>query len=200
MKDLEKQLLEDYPTWKDFEEKMKPRALLSSYDFVKNLWDVYETSPITLKFLTETYPLKQSAAGYEYLEKWLRFLNDFLNINKKLENQQITDLAYMLYGKYSHFHLSDLKLLFTYILESRYGTFYGSIDTQRISSSFFEYNRERNEIFVKIEEKEKEALKNEAYIKPATKPDFSRLPNLAKLLGKDKELNVGESIAEKRSL
>lgn len=200
MTELEKQVLGKYPDWRKFVEWQSPEQLVVNYDFVNSFYDVYETSPITLKLLTDIYPRKESYAGYEYLGSWLRYLNDFLNINKGLQTEHIDQLSYILYAKYNHFRLSDLKLLLEYVLESRYGTFYGSIDTQRISSSFFEYNRERNEIFGKIREKEKEALKNETYSKPASPPDFSRLPNLAKLLGKDKELNIGEDIAAKRRL
>ena len=197
MTELEKQVLGEYADWQKFVKGQSPEQLAVNYDFVNNLYDVYETSPITLKFLTELFPRKESYAGYEYLGLWLRYLNDFLNINKGLQTQYINQLSYILYAKYNHFRLSDLKLLFEFVLESRYGTFYGSIDTQRISSSFHEYNRERNEIFGKIREKEKEAEKKEAYSKTATLPDFSRLPNLAKLLGKDKE-NIVESIAAKK--
>lgn len=200
MVELEKQILEKYADWQKFVSDQSPEQLVVNYDFVNNFYDVYETSPISLKLLTDIYPRNGSYAGYEYLGLWLRYLNDFLNINKGLQPQYIKQLSYILYAKYNHFRISDLKLLFDYILESRYGTFYGSIDTQRVSSSFYEYNRERNDVFIKIIEKEKEAEKNEAFKKSATKPDFSRLPNLAKLLGKDKELNIVETIAAKKSI
>jgi len=155
MVELEKQILEKYADWQKFVSDQSPEQLVVNYDFVNNFYDVYETSPISLKLLTDIYPRNGSYAGYEYLGLWLRYLNDFLNINKGLQPQYIKQLSYILYAKYNHFRISDLKLLFDYILESRYGTFYGSIDTQRVSSSFYEYNRERNDVFIKIIEKEK---------------------------------------------
>lgn len=197
MNDLEK-LLKDYPVWSDFEVKMKPRAMFSSYDCVNNLWDVYETSSFTLKLITEAYPSRKTPAGASYLEKWLTSLNDFLNINNKLSNQQIADLNLMLYGRYNHFRLSDLKLLFDYILESRYGNFYGSIDTQRIVTSFFEYNREREETFAKIEERQRAAKKKAENEKPYTPPDLSKYENIYGILkGGEKYI---ESLAREKSV
>lgn len=178
---IQLQLLNSYPNWSDFVKNQSPEQLIVNYDFVSSIWDVYETSPITLNLLTEVYPLKQSFAGYEYLDNWLRYLNDFLNINKGLQTQYIKQLSYMLYAKYNHFRLSDLKLLFNYILESRYGTFYGSIDSQRIVSSFFEYNRERTNEFEKIEEKKREAAKKAEKDKPYSPPDFSKYKNISML-------------------
>lgn len=198
MNDLEKQLLQDYPTWSDFVKDQSPEQLVVNYDFVNNLFDVYETSPISLIFLTNIYPRKQSYAGFEYLDLWLRFLNDFLNINKGLQTQYIKQLSYMLYAKYNHFRLSDLKLLFYYILESRYGTFYGSIDTQRIVSSFFDYNREREETFGKIRDRERAAEKKAENEKPYTPPDLSKYENIYGILkGGEKYI---ESLAREKSI
>lgn len=198
MKDLEKQLLQDYPTWQDFVKDQSPEQLVVNYDFVNNLFDVYETSPISLIFLTKIYPRKQSYAGFEYLDLWLRFLNDFLNINKGLQTQYIKQLSYMLYAKYNHFRLSDLKLLFYYILESRYGTFYGSIDTQRIVSSFFDYNREREETFGKIRDRQRAAEKKAENEKPYTPPDLSKYENIYGILkGGEKYI---ESLAREKSV
>lgn len=76
---IQLQLLNSYPNWSDFVKNQSPEQLIVNYDFVSSFWDVYETSPITLNLLTEVYPIKQSIAGYEYLDNWLRYLNDFLN-------------------------------------------------------------------------------------------------------------------------
>lgn len=181
MKKLKQQILQDYPSWPEFVKGQSPEQLVVNYDFVISLYKVYETTPITLDLLTELYPRTQSYAGYEYLEMWLKFLNEFLNINKGLQAQYIKQLSYILYAKYQHLRLSDLKLLFDYILESRYGTFYGSIDSQRIVSSFYEYNKERTDLFAKIETQQKEAEKKAEKDKPYSPPDLSKYPNIARL-------------------
>lgn len=176
--DLEKQILQNFPNWQDFVEEQKPEQLVINYDFVNNFYDVYETSPITLFLLTKIYPRKEGSAGYEYLKSWLQFLNKFLNINKGLKSDGIELLSYMLYQRYNHFHLSDLKLILTHILESRYGTFYGSIDTQRMMSSFFEYNREREETFTKIREREAIAKEKAEKKRPYSPPDPSKIEGI----------------------
>ena len=178
MNKLEKQIFDKYPSWPAFLQDQSPEQLIVNYDFVNNFNDVYNTSDITLKFLSDLYNLKKSYAGYEYLERWLNFLNDFLNINKGLQPGVIKQLSYILYAKYSHFRLSDLKLLFNYILDSRYGTFYGSIDTQRISSSFFGYSNERKEAFTKIEKEIEERQKQSGRDTPSQLPDYNKHPDL----------------------
>lgn len=178
MSDLKQQIFDRYPSWPAFLQDQSPEQLIVNYDFVNNFNDVYTTSDITLKLLTELYKLKKSYAGYEYLERWLNFLNDFLNINKGLQPGVIKQLSYILYAKYSHFRLSDMKLLFNYILDSRYGTFYGSIDTQRISSSFFGYSNERKEAFTKIEKEIEERQKQSGRDTPSQLPDYNKHPDL----------------------
>lgn len=185
MDSLSNQIKQQYPTWQDFVVNQDPSLLLINYDTVNKITDVYYATPVTLEFLNETYPLKDSSAGLYYLVKWLTFLNDFLNINKGIQQKFIHHLAFTLYSKYKYFKLADLKLLFDFILESRYGTFYGSVDTQRIVSSFFEYNRERNEIFTKIEERiNEEAKKLERQNIEYHEIDFTKYKNLTKLFGK----------------
>ncbi len=185
MEELKKQIKEQYPTWQSFVKEQDPTQLIVNYDSISRISDVYDATPVTLEFLNSIYPLKNAAAGMNYLIGWLIFLNDFLNINKGIPQKFMNHLAYTLYAKYKHFKLADLKLLFDYVLESRYGTFYGSIDTQRIVSSFFEYNRERHEIFAKIEEKMNEEAKrldreNIEYVEI----DFTKFKNLTKLMEK----------------
>lgn len=199
MSDLKQQILNKYPNWTAFLQDQAPEQLIVNYDFVNNFNDVHSTSDITLKFLTELYKLKKSYAGYEYLERWLNFLNDFLNISKGLQPGMIKQLSYILYAKYSHFRLSDMKLLFNYILDSRYGTFYGSIDTQRIASSFYEYNLERKDAFLKIEAKIAEQEKKEERDRPAGLPDFSKYPNLARYFKKNNS-DLVEDLAKSKTV
>lgn len=174
MEELKKQLQQTFPSWQAFVKAQDPKQLIVNYDSIRRLSDVYESTPVTLALLTDCYPLKETFAGLDYLSRWLTFLNDFLNINKGIPTQFLGQLAYTLYAKYNHFRLSDLKLLFDFILESRYGTFYGSIDTQRIVSSFFEYNRERNDVFRRIEEEEARRKKEEARKIELTEEEMER--------------------------
>lgn len=198
MDNLIKEIQLKYPNWNGFLSDQSPEQLLVNYDFVNNFSDIYATSPITLNFLTNLYKLPKSYAGYEYLEKWLHFLNDFLNINKGLQPGIIKQLSYMLYARYNHFRLSDMKLLFNHILDSRYGTFYGSIDTQRIVSSFYEYNLERKDAFLKIKAKMDEEEKKRERERPAGLPDFDRFPNLKKYFAGNGDKNLVNDLVESK--
>ena len=99
--------------------------------------------------------------GLEYLAMYIAYMNVFLNINKGIPEHIIKQLGYIIYQRYNYFTLADLKLLFDHILESRYGTFYGSIDTQRIISSFYEYANERKAALIKLREAEVNRMKEE---------------------------------------
>lgn len=182
MEELKKQIKQQFPTWQEFVKEQDPAQLIINYDSITRLSDIYDATPVTLQLIHEIYPLKNNSAGMNYLCAWLAFLNDFLNINKGIQQKYLNHLAYSLYAKYRYFKLADLKLLLDFILESRYGTFYGSIDTQRIVSSFFEYSRERNETFRKIDERiEEERKKQERETAEYHPVDFSKFTNLTKL-------------------
>lgn len=197
--ELKESILKNYPNWETFMKDQEPRRLIVNYDNVTRIDDVYHSSNITLELLSEIYPMKDTLAGLNYMTKWIIFLNEFLNINKGIQAQYIGQLAYILYSKHNDLRLSDLKLITDFILESRYGTFYGSIDTQRIVSSFYEYKRERNETFAKIEAKKQAEEKRQTRQEDYVLPDFSKYQNLKKfMVGETPDIeSLGVSLTER---
>lgn len=155
-----KTLLEKFENFENFKSKISPAQLLVEYGNIRRFHDVYKCDRITLFTITEAFPIKNKIAGMMYLHDWFTHLNDFLNINKGIQPKQIAQLSFMMYSKYGELCLADLKLIFEYILESRYGTFYGSVDTQRLSTSFYEYYRERADAFKRLQYEEAEMLKS----------------------------------------
>ena len=185
MEELKQQLRQNYANWTVFLKEQGPQQLMVNYEDVRRIANVFEKTPVTLRLLSETFspennPNPTIAIGY--MRGWLMFLNDFLNINKGIPAAIMDQLAYTLYTRHSWLTLADLKLIFDFILESRYGTFYGSIDTQRIMTSFAEYARERKDIEIKMKEKEVENLKQDE--REHFVPDFSKYKNLQNLFGK----------------
>lgn len=177
MEELKQQLRQNYANWVDFLKDQGPQQLMVNYEHVHRIADVFSEKPVTLLLLSETF----SADGdpelpLDYMDKWLRFLNEFLNINRGIPTGIINQLAYTIITRHRWITLADLKLIFDFILESRYGTFYGSIDTQRIITSFAEYARERKNVEIKMKEKEVEQLKQEE--REYVVPDFSKYENL----------------------
>ena len=149
MTEFQAQILHNYPTYKEFLEELAPKQLLSVYWNVSSITQCLEKRYITIIDIREAYSSEKPKAGVDYLERWLIYLNNFSNINKKLE--ETNAVAHMIYSGYYFFTLADLKVLFEKIMRSEYGTFYGSVDAQRIISSFEEYNKERKKEASKIQ-------------------------------------------------
>lgn len=180
MEKLKKQLRQNYANFTDFMKEQGPQQLMVNYEDVHRITDVFTKTPVTLKLLSETFSADENPTlALTYMRGWLLFLNDFLNINKGIPAAIIDQLAYTIITRHRWITLADLKLIFDFILESRYGTFYGSIDTQRIITSFAEYARERKNVEIKMKEKEVEQLKQEE--REYVVPDFSKFPTLKNL-------------------
>lgn len=153
--------LQSFGNWKIFLDNFSPKQMVVNFDNVRNIYDVLREERLSLSTLSEIYPIEKSIAGFEFMKEWIEFLNVFSNINKILPKQVIHPLAYTLYSRYSRFTLADLKVVFDFILEGRYGTFYGSVDTQLILSAFAKYNADRIDSEKKLwEQQEKERFEN----------------------------------------
>lgn len=170
-------LQQNFKNFKQFIDEQGPSKLLLNYHQVSKIADVFQNTPITLKTITGAF--SQKDAGYTYIHEWFKFLNDFLNIRHSLQPIAIQTLALNCYKKYSYFTLADLKLLLDFILESKYGTFYGSVDTQRILTSFSEYAKERKDFEDKLIQKERDKLKELEKNKEVTSFDPNLYPNVA---------------------
>lgn len=142
------QTLEIYPTFDKFTDRLKPANLLTMYDDIKTIEESIAEERLTLLDINEIYTDGKSSPGVNYFEKWLTFLQDFLNINNRLT--QPTAVAVMLYNNHNQFYLTDLKIIFEKIMRAEYGTFYGSVDAQRIIYSFAQYHTQRTTIIHSI--------------------------------------------------
>ncbi|MBD8349367.1 DUF6633 family protein [Dysgonomonas sp. HGC4] len=130
-----------YPTFDSFLKDYSPAQLLIVYSHVTTIEESVIKNGLTLEDINCMYTQNGSMPGAEYVEKWLKFLNDFSNINKPLTETRAVSV--MIYPLYKYFRLADMKLIFDKIMRSEYGPFYGSVDAQRILTSFFKYNIDR---------------------------------------------------------
>ena len=133
---------QSYNTYKNFLVDYKPEQLLVLYDDINSIAQSVVCVRLTVEDVNAVYSYDKFPAGVDYVEKWLDFLNRFSNINKPLVETKA--VAYMLYNDYKHFHLADLKVLFKLLMMGEYGSFYGSVDAQRILTAFASYARERD--------------------------------------------------------
>ncbi|HAF28304.1 MAG TPA: hypothetical protein DCG75_04570 [Bacteroidales bacterium] len=94
-----------------------------------------------------------------YLESWLYNLNDFLNLVRKFNPNQISETAFYLFSDFNFLKLSEINLIFVRIKKGSLGTLYQSIDGTIVYSFFKDYAQERTEyIFRQNDLKEKDNL------------------------------------------
>lgn len=78
-----------------------------------------------------------------FMEGWLMYLNQILNLKTPMTEQQIQLCAVEVLNEFRFFKISDLTLLFRRIISGQYGEFYESLSIQKILSYFREYYAER---------------------------------------------------------
>lgn len=137
-----------YPTFQKFIIDYKPAQLLVTYDEVNTLEQSIETERMSIEDLSKIYPDEKRNYSVEYIVQWLDYLNRFSNINKQLT--ELNAVAYMIYKDYKKLYLTDFKIVFEKIMRAEYGTFYGSVDAQRILFAFMQYNTERQLLLKKM--------------------------------------------------
>lgn len=92
------------------------------------------------------------------LEAWLYNLNDFVNVQNKLKEEQISEIAFLIYNHYSALNMAELTLIFKRIKMGYYGPLYGNLSGESICRWFAEFQQEKTQLLIKQEEQE--ALKN----------------------------------------
>lgn len=170
--DLElRKILELFPTFDAFTEHFKPANLIIIYAEVNTIDESISEKRMTIENMNQIYTGKVVYPAIEYLNNWIIYLQDFLNINNKLTKTR--DVATMIYKDYRGFYLTDLKIIFEKILRSEYGTFYGSVDSQRIISSFSMYSDERKRLFNKaLHQVKYQMVNNDEQIKADLKQEI----------------------------
>lgn len=138
-----------YPSYKEFMQDYKPEQLLVLYDDINTVSQSVLCVRLTISDVDSVYSGDKFSAGVDYIEKWLDFVNRFSNINKPLIETKA--VAYMIYNDYRHFHLADLKVLFKNLMIGEYGSFYGSVDAQRILTAFAQYASARRKAILETE-------------------------------------------------
>ena len=78
-----------------------------------------------------------------YIEGWIVHLREFLNIGKKMTDQQTQETAMMILDEYYNLTIADINIIFKRAKLGRWGQIYDRIDGQIILSWFDQYFRER---------------------------------------------------------
>lgn len=88
------------------------------------------------------------------LMAWLVYLNEFLNLNKPMNEAQIQLCAKHILQEFNHLKFSDLSYLFNKIITGQYGEFYESLSIAKVLTFFREYEQERTDLAIDQAERE----------------------------------------------
>lgn len=151
--------LKAYPTFQGFMTDYKPEQLLVVYEDVRTIIKSVSCVRLSLSDVATLYDNNTRKAGLKYISDWLDFVNRFSNINKPLT--EISTVAYMIYIRFNHFYFSDLKIIFEKLMCGEFGSFYGSVDAQRILTSFTQYDQERKQTIYRLKQNQENFIKQQ---------------------------------------
>jgi hypothetical protein len=78
-----------------------------------------------------------------YIEGWIVNLRDFLNVGKKMTDQQTQETAIMIVDEYYNLTIADINIIFKRAKLGQWGQIYDRMDGQIILSWFYKYFQER---------------------------------------------------------
>lgn len=80
-----------------------------------------------------------------YIEGWIVNLRDFVNVGKKMTDQQTMETAMLILDEYRSITIADINFIFNSAKKGKYGQFYDRLDGQMILSWFDKHFSERCE-------------------------------------------------------
>lgn len=110
-----------------------------------------------------------------YIEGWIINLREFINVGKKMTDQQTQDTAILILDNYSSLKISDINLIFKRAKLGKFGGLYDRLDGQLILSWFEQYFNERCEAAANISMREADKFKGE--LRVASFEHVTRLTN-----------------------
>jgi len=129
------------PTIGEFCLKRNPMECFKKYRHIKTALQAFES---------DAYKLSEIKSAYDqdsvelYIEIWVENLNSALNLTRKLNAEQLKEIACFIYDEFCFLNIAELLLVFNKIKKGEYGDFYGGIDVSKIITSFRTYCQQRN--------------------------------------------------------
>lgn len=94
-----------------------------------------------------------------YIEGWIVNLREFINVGKKMSDQQTQETAMLIIENYPSLKIADINLIFKRAKLGKFGSMYDRLDGQLILSWFEVYFNERCEAAANISMREADRFK-----------------------------------------
>lgn len=131
---------------------MNHSACMERYKSKNTVLDCLKFDTIKLSDLRALY--SENTPKY-FLRSWLLQLNLFVNVSdeNKLSEEQMIELAFLMYKEIYMLNLAELTLLFERIKSGFYFPFYNRIDATQILIACRSYRKERSVHLIEIEQR-----------------------------------------------
>jgi hypothetical protein len=96
-----------------------------------------------------------------YIEGWIVNLREFINVGKKMSDQQTQETAMLIIENYPSLKISDINLIFKRAKLGKFGSMYDRLDGQLVLSWFDAYFNERCEAAANISIREADKYKGD---------------------------------------
>lgn len=150
-------------------ESFSPTKMVRTHKHIKSIANVLETQSPAISGLAKTLD-EDSVLALIELHLWQ--LNESMNLNNKLTEMQIIEIAIEIMSNYYYLKMEDIYLIFRKAKMGEYGKLFSSLSMIDIFTWFSTYDAQRTEIFVnentkhvgRIDESNRTATKDkEAY-------------------------------------
>jgi len=96
-----------------------------------------------------------------YIEGWIVNLREFINVGKKMSDQQTQETAMLIIENYPALKISDINLIFKRAKLGKFGSMYDRLDGQLVLSWFEAYFNERCEAAANMSMREADKYKGD---------------------------------------
>jgi len=150
-------MLKVYPEQVKFIEGFNHSAVIRRYEAIKTVGDAYSKTYVKLFELKQIYT---ENTPIFLIESWLNNLAMILGL--PVLDEQVKELAFLIYEEVFFLNIAELTLLFKYIKKGKYGSFYGRIDPAEILRWCRAYRQERGNYISKLPDHYESKVLNEA--------------------------------------
>jgi hypothetical protein len=140
-----------------FLQEFSPAKCIVKFQGITSVEKAVKSNTMAICQLTKTY---DNDAVVAYLAIWITDLNNFLNVSRKMTNEQILDTAQMLVLEYRSLTIADINLIFKRIKKGDFGNMYESLDGTKLLGWFDKYSIERADWYEQQAYLEHDKIKN----------------------------------------
>lgn len=146
--------------------------------------DCLNSKSATLSELNEWYG---SDTPIDWVSIQIATLNLFVNVSNSLNPDQIKEISYWIYERYSKLNLADITLIISRIKLGEYGKLYNNLSGEFILNCFSDYVKARRREIRNLEIQKGYAYDSIQEFGMAFIKNIDKLPHVSAILNKDKK-------------